>query len=89
MLEHTHTLSLSFMHTHLLTHSLTHTLTHTHTHIDRVMTVSFHKFGDFFPGSGALNDIGVQKGKNYSINVPLSDGITGMCVCVRMCVHMG
>ena len=25
---------------------------------DRVMTVSFHKYGDFFPGTGALGDYG-------------------------------
>ena len=42
---------------------------------NRVMTVSFHKFGEFFPGSGALKDIGVKKGKNYSINFPLDAGI--------------
>jgi len=42
---------------------------------DRVMTVSFHKFGDFFPGTGALKDVGVYRGKNYSINFPLNDGI--------------
>ncbi|KAJ3415404.1 hypothetical protein HDV05_004998 [Chytridiales sp. JEL 0842] len=42
---------------------------------DRVMTLSLHKFGEFFPGTGALNDIGVGKGRNYSVNVPLNDGI--------------
>jgi len=42
---------------------------------DRVMTVSFHKFGDFFPGSGDLKDDGSGKGKKYSINFPLNDGI--------------
>ncbi|OLY83889.1 Histone deacetylase clr6 [Smittium mucronatum] len=42
---------------------------------DRVMTVSFHKFGDFFPGTGDIRDFGVGKGKNYAINVPLRDGI--------------
>ncbi|XP_004289603.1 PREDICTED: histone deacetylase 6-like [Fragaria vesca subsp. vesca] len=42
---------------------------------DRVMTVSFHKFGDFFPGTGHIEDIGVGLGKNYSLNVPLNDGI--------------
>lgn len=42
---------------------------------DRVMTVSFHKFGDFFPGSGDLKDVGINKGKNYSINFPLNDGV--------------
>ncbi|KAF5199283.1 Histone deacetylase [Thalictrum thalictroides] len=42
---------------------------------DRVMTVSFHKFGDFFPGTGHLKDIGVMGGKYYALNVPLNDGI--------------
>ncbi|PKI59099.1 hypothetical protein CRG98_020465 [Punica granatum] len=42
---------------------------------DRVMTVSFHKFGDFFPGSGHIKDIGAGSGKNYALNVPLNDGI--------------
>ncbi|RWW07800.1 hypothetical protein GW17_00028800 [Ensete ventricosum] len=42
---------------------------------DRVMTVSFHKFGDYFPGTGDIHDIGYGKGKYYSLNVPLDDGI--------------
>jgi histone deacetylase 1/2 len=62
---------------------------------DRVMTVSFHKYGEFFPGTGELRaslfrfkkiiicanlnavrqDIGVGKGKHYSLNFPLRDGI--------------
>ena len=42
---------------------------------DRVMTVSFHKFGDYFPGTGGLEDIGYDKGKLYSLNCPLKDGI--------------
>ena len=42
---------------------------------DRVMTVSFHKFGDYFPGTGDLRDLGYGKGKYYSVNVPLNDGI--------------
>ncbi|GAA0142045.1 histone modifying enzyme [Lithospermum erythrorhizon] len=42
---------------------------------DRVMTVSFHKFGDYFPGTGDIGDIGFSKGKYYSLNVPLDDGI--------------
>eukprot|EP01068_Selenidium_serpulae_P012049 Selendium_serpulae@DN5760_c0_g1_i4.p1 len=41
----------------------------------RVMTVSFHKFGDFFPGTGDISDVGAEKGKYYSVNVPLNDGI--------------
>ncbi|XP_044483788.1 histone deacetylase 9 isoform X1 [Mangifera indica] len=43
---------------------------------DRVMTVSFHKFGDmFFPGTGDVKEIGEREGKYYAINVPLKDGI--------------
>ncbi|KAL2936266.1 Histone deacetylase 6 [Bienertia sinuspersici] len=42
---------------------------------DRVMTVSFHKFGDFFPGTGHIKDVGANSGKHYSLNVPLNDGI--------------
>lgn len=43
---------------------------------DRVMTVSFHKFGDlFFPGTGDVKDIGSNDGKFYAINVPLKNGI--------------
>ncbi|KAF7197258.1 Histone deacetylase RPD3 [Pseudocercospora fuligena] len=42
---------------------------------DRVMTVSFHKYGEYFPGTGELRDIGVAAGKNYAVNFPLRDGI--------------
>lgn len=42
---------------------------------DRVMTFSLHKFGDYFPGTGLLEDKGHGKGKGYSVNIPLSDGI--------------
>lgn len=65
---------------------------------DRVMTVSFHQYGEFFPGTGELRvrslsflganhltaknnllilqDIGIGKGKGYSLNFPLRSGIT-------------
>lgn len=43
---------------------------------DRVMTVSFHKFGEYFPGTGDVVDVGTDRGKNYSVNFPLKDGIT-------------
>ncbi|KAF2812878.1 uncharacterized protein BDZ99DRAFT_507084 [Mytilinidion resinicola] len=43
---------------------------------DRVMTASFHKYGEYFPGTGELRDIGVGNGKNYAVNFPLRDGIT-------------
>ncbi|KAL5976394.1 Histone deacetylase 9 [Asimina triloba] len=43
---------------------------------DRVMTASFHKYGDmFFPGTGDVKEIGEREGKYYAINVPLKDGI--------------
>jgi histone deacetylase 1/2 len=42
---------------------------------DRVMTLSFHKYEDFFPGTGSLFDKGVGKGKNHSINVPYYEGM--------------
>lgn len=42
----------------------------------RVMTVSFHKYGDyFFPGTGDVKDIGERDGKFYAVNVPFKDGI--------------
>ena len=43
---------------------------------DRVMTCSFHKFGEYFPGTGTQEDKGMGKGKHYAVNVPLKDGIT-------------
>lgn len=42
---------------------------------DRVMTISFHMHGEFFPGTGSIVDIGIEKGRGYSINVPLNSGI--------------
>ena len=42
---------------------------------DRVMTASFHKFGEYFPGTGDHKDIGAGKGKHYALNFPLRDGI--------------
>lgn len=45
-------------------------------HSNRVMTVSFHKYtGDFFPGTGELDDNGASLGKHFCLNVPLQDGI--------------
>jgi len=42
---------------------------------NRVMTVSFHKFGEYFPGTGDVLDVGYENGKNYAINFPLNDGM--------------
>ncbi|PBK60810.1 Arginase/deacetylase, partial [Armillaria solidipes] len=43
---------------------------------DRVMTCSFHKYGEYFPGTGTQEDKVRGKGKGYADNVPLKDGIT-------------
>ncbi|KAK2726597.1 histone deacetylase 3-like [Artemia franciscana] len=43
---------------------------------DRVMTVSFHKYGNyFFPGTGDMYEIGSDSGRYYSVNIPLREGI--------------
>lgn len=43
---------------------------------NRVMTVSFHEFGEeFFPGTGGLNSSGEGSGRNYAVNVPLRPGM--------------
>jgi len=41
-----------------------------------VMTVSFHKYGEYFPGTGDLRDIGIAKGRGYALNFPLRDGLS-------------
>jgi histone deacetylase 1/2 len=43
---------------------------------NRVMTLSFHKYGKFFPGTGAITDIGVESGMYHSLNIPLKSGMT-------------
>lgn len=43
---------------------------------DRVMTFSLHKYGDFFPGTGHISDVGAKDGIGYSVNAPLNNGIT-------------
>lgn len=42
---------------------------------NRVMTVSFHKYGDFFPGTGDIKDTGAKAGKGYALNFPLQEGM--------------
>ena len=37
--------------------------------------VSFHKYGEYFPGTGDSKDIGAKGGKYSSVNFPLRDGI--------------
>jgi histone deacetylase 1/2 len=43
---------------------------------DRVMTLSLHKYGDFFPGTGHIKDTGAKEGTGYSVNAPLTNGMT-------------
>uniref|UniRef100_A0A0R3QBG9 Histone deacetylase 3 n=1 Tax=Brugia timori TaxID=42155 RepID=A0A0R3QBG9_9BILA len=43
---------------------------------DRVMTVSFHKYGNyFFPGTGDMYDVGQDSGRYYAVNVPMKEGM--------------
>lgn len=43
---------------------------------DRVFTISFHKYnGEFFPGTGDIDETGCSDGKHFALNVPLEDGI--------------
>merc|ERR1719259_416254 len=43
---------------------------------DRVMTVSFHKYGNqFFPGTGDMYEMGHEHGKYFCVNVPFREGI--------------
>lgn len=46
-------------------------------HTPKVMTVSFHKHSPgFYPGSGNVDDVGHGRGRYYSVNLPLQDGMT-------------
>ena len=33
------------------------------------------QFGDYFPGTGDVKDLGHGEGENYSVNFPLKDGM--------------
>jgi histone deacetylase 1/2 len=40
------------------------------------MCASFHRYGDaFFPGTGAASDVGERRGRGYSVNIPLREGV--------------
>ena len=45
---------------------------------DRVMTVSLHRYGNFFPGTGHMYEIGSEGGRYYSVNVPFKEGMDDM-----------
>jgi histone deacetylase 1/2 len=47
---------------------------------NRVMTLSFHQFGDdFYPGSGNIDSLGEGLGRYYALNVPLKVGMNDEC----------
>uniref|UniRef100_A0A8C8DTI1 Histone deacetylase 3 n=1 Tax=Oryzias sinensis TaxID=183150 RepID=A0A8C8DTI1_9TELE len=53
---------------------------------DRVMTVSFHKYGNyFFPGTGDMYEVGAESGRYYCLNVPLRDGIDDQSEAAAVC----
>lgn len=40
------------------------------------MTVSYHRYdGQFFPGTGSVDEVGSHDGKYYSLNIPLHERI--------------
>jgi len=40
-----------------------------------ILTLSFHEFGPgFFPGTGAVDEVGLSTGRGYSVNTPLPEG---------------
>lgn len=43
---------------------------------DRVMTTSFHKYGEFFPGTGELRDSGIGEAKGWVLETIITDADT-------------
>ena len=43
----------------------------------RVLYVSTHQYGAFYPGTGALDDIGGSQAKRATLNLPFPSGATG------------
>lgn len=43
----------------------------------RVLCLSSHMFGNFFPGTGDVTDTGAGDGVGYSVNIPLKEGASG------------
>ncbi|CAN7938674.1 unnamed protein product [Ixodes hexagonus] len=44
---------------------------------DKVATVSFHQYEPcFYPGTGGVADVGIGRGRGYSVNVPLRSGVS-------------
>jgi acetoin utilization deacetylase AcuC-like enzyme len=40
----------------------------------RVLYFSTHRYGFFYPGTGAATEVGKEKGEGFNVNVPLSTG---------------
>ncbi len=40
----------------------------------RVLYVSTHRYGFFYPGTGAANEVGRGKGEGFTVNIPLPTG---------------
>lgn len=60
------------------------------------LQVSFHRYGDYFPGTGAIDDVGFGQGKGYCVNVPLKDGMDDESyryvyepIMTKVCVYSG
>ncbi|XP_050307960.1 histone deacetylase 8-like [Anthonomus grandis grandis] len=44
---------------------------------NKVLTLSYHKYcPGFFPNTGNIDDIGAGKGKYFSLNIPLKEGVS-------------
>lgn len=47
-----------------------------------VLTFSLHKYEQcFYPGTGSVEDVGYGHGRYYSVNIPLTDGISDDLYC--------
>ncbi|ORX92953.1 hypothetical protein K493DRAFT_285250 [Basidiobolus meristosporus CBS 931.73] len=45
---------------------------------DKIMTLSLHRYDrGFFPGTGAIDNVGNGKGLHHTLNVPLKEGLSG------------
>ena len=42
----------------------------------KVLYFSTHRYGFFYPGSGATTEVGKGKGEGYNVNVPLTTGVS-------------
>jgi histone deacetylase 1/2 len=40
------------------------------------MEYSLHEYGDFFPGTGHIADVGAKEGEGYSVNAPFANDMT-------------